>query len=245
MSDTPGRDQIYATPQEAVQGFTFDDKVAAVFGDMISRSVPGYGMILEMIGVITRRYAQPASRCYDLGCSLGASTLSIRHNLPADGCSIIAVDNSAAMVERCREYIAKDDGRAPVQVELADIQTVPVEQASLVVLNFTLQFLSVELREELLARICQGMLPGGALVLSEKIAFEDASEQALLTDLHHGFKRARGYSDMEIAQKRTALENVLVPESFEAHRERLLRAGFTRVTLWFQCFNFVSILAEK
>ena len=245
MSDTPGRDQIYATPREAVQGFTFDAKVAAVFGDMISRSVPGYGMILEMIGVITRRYAQPASRCYDLGCSLGASTLSIRHNLPDESCSIIAVDNSAAMVERCREYVAQDDGRAPVQVELADIQSMPVEQASLVVLNFTLQFLPVEAREALLTRICSGMLPGGALVLSEKIAFDDPAEQALLTDLHHGFKRARGYSDLEIAQKRSALENVLVPESFETHRQRLLRAGFTRVTLWFQCFNFVSILAEK
>ena len=245
MSDQHRRDQIYATPQEAVKAFAFDEKVAAVFGDMINRSVPGYGMILEMIGVIARRYAKPQTRCYDLGCSLGASTLSIRHNLPSEDCSIIAVDNSSAMIDKCRTVLAQDTATAPVELQLADIRDVPVTQASLVVLNFTLQFVPQSDREALLRRIADGMVEGGALILSEKVAFADHQEQAVLTELHHGFKRARGYSDLEIAQKRSALENVLVPETVAAHRERLLHAGFKSVTLWFQCFNFVSILAEK
>lgn len=244
MSDRQNRDQIYATPQEAVKAFVFDEKVAAVFGDMINRSVPGYAMILEMIGVIARRYGRPNTRCYDLGCSLGASTLSLRHNLP-QGSSIVAVDNSAAMIERCKQYIAQDSATIPVDVQLANMQDISYEQASIVVLNFTLQFLAKEQRFDLLKRICDGMIPGGALVLSEKIAFPDDEEQQLLTELHHGFKRSRGYSELEVAQKRSALENVLIPESLNDHRERLLKAGFHKVTLWFQCFNFVSILAEK
>lgn len=255
MSEDSGRDRIYANPRASVDAFTFDDKVVAVFEDMINRSVPGYAMILEMTGVITRRYAQSGTRCYDLGCSLGASTLSIRHNLPDASCDILAVDNSPAMVARCKEYIDRDtqaleralgSGCAPqVEVRLADIRDVTFERASLVVANFTLQFLAPDARAEVLRRIQQGLVPGGAMVLSEKIAFEDPGEQDLLTELHHGFKRARGYSDMEIAQKRTALENVLIPETLATHRKRLLDAGFSRVHLWFQCFNFVSMLAEK
>ncbi len=243
MSSTP-RDQIYADARDEVSGFAFDEAVARVFPDMIRRSVPGYTTIIPMLGVIAGRYAQPDTHLYDLGCSLGASTLAMRHGVTAPGCQLIGIDNSSAMLERCRHYVAVDDHDLPVELQLADICTVPIERASMVTLNFTLQFIPLAERGPLLNRICAGMVEGGALVLSEKLIFEP-TEQSLLQELHWDFKRANGYSELEVSQKRSALENVLVPETLQQHRERLLAAGFSQVSLWYQCFNFCSLLAIK
>jgi tRNA (cmo5U34)-methyltransferase len=132
-----------------------------------------------------------------------------------------------------------------VELICDDLRNVPIADASVVVLNFTLQFIPPEERLSLLERICNGMRPGGVLILSEKVVFADEHLNTLLTDIHHDFKRAHGYSDLEISQKRTALENVLVPEPIAAHRERLKKAGFSSVDVWFQCFNFMSMLAVK
>lgn len=240
-----GRDAIYANPLDAIAAFAFDERVVQVFPDMIQRSVPGYATIIAMTGVLAERYAQPGSRVYDLGCSLGASTLAMRAQLGGRDCRIVAVDNAAAMIERCRAVIATDAGQAPVELLQADICDVPIEDASVVVLNFTLQFVPQAAREALLGRIGAGMRPGGVLVLSEKIRFEDPHLQELNTDLHHAFKRANGYSELEIAQKRSALENVLVPETIADHQQRLRRAGFGSVDVWFQCFNFASLVAIR
>lgn len=239
------KDQIYAEPLNAIAGFAFDERVVSVFPDMIQRSVPGYSTIIAMTGVLAERYAQPHTVCYDLGCSLGASTLAMRAQLDNRDCGIIAVDNSDAMIERCRSLIAGDTHTAPVALRLDDINSTPIDNASVVVMNFTLQFIALEQRETLLTRIANNMRSGGILVLSEKICFEDAHLQQLNTDLHHAFKRANGYSDLEIAQKRSALDNVLIPETLSTHRERLRRAGFSSVDVWFQCFNFASLVAIK
>jgi len=238
-------DRIFAQPQEKVAGFRFDEAVARVFPDMIRRSVPGYQTILPMIGVITARFAQPGSRCYDLGCSLGGATLAMRQGIGDNDCRIVGVDNSPAMIERCRHYIALDDAPAPVELLCADILETPIEDASVVVLNFTLQFIPPEARHQLLSRIYQGMRPGGALILSEKIRFADAGEQELQEMLYYDFKRANGYSELEISQKRTALERVLIPETVDDHQHRLTEAGFEKVALWYQCFNFASFLAVR
>ena len=151
------------------------------------------------------------------------------------------------MVERCREYMNAQDSMfqelLPVEVIEADILALEFQPASLVALNFTLQFIPPEQRLGLLTRIRQALLPGGALILSEKLRFEDEQQHALLTDLHIAFKRANGYSDLEIAQKRSAIENVMKPDSLEQHRERLLAAGFSQVVPWFQCINFASLIA--
>jgi tRNA (cmo5U34)-methyltransferase len=164
-------------------------------------------------------------------------------------CKIIAVDNSAAMIEHCRALIDADSHGAlhhtPVELQLADIVATPIRDASVVVLNFTLQFIAQAQRAALLARIADGMRSGGVLVLSEKICFDDPHLQALNNDLHHAFKRANGYSALEIAQKRNSLENVLIPESLATHRQRLQNAGFSSVDVWFQCFNFASLVAIK
>lgn len=245
MADNKVQDGIYKHPREAISNFVFDESVTRVFEDMISRSVPGYASILSMLPVLVRKYVQPDSRCYDLGSSLGAATLSMRHAINKTNVEIIAVDNSESMINKSREYIAADKSTLPVNLQCADIKDVEINNASMVVMNFTLQFIQPEQRLGLLQNICKGLNQGGAFVLSEKIIAEDSQQQNWMTELHHEFKRANGYSELEISQKRSALEKVLIPDTVEQHKQRLHDAGFSRVILWFQCFNFVSILAVK
>jgi len=245
MKKQSQQDNIYSKPHTNVAGFTFDKNVSRVFPDMIKRSVPGYEPIIDMICMLIRHYIRPDSNCYDLGCSLGAATLAIRHGIHVPGFRIIAVDNSASMLDKCRSIIDKDKAETPVELINADIRDIDIHNASVVVLNFTLQFIDPADRPGLLKKICDGMLPGGALVLSEKILFENPGKQSLLTELHLAFKKFHGYSDLEISQKRTALENVLLPETIEAHLSRLKKAGFTRAESWFLCLNFASFIAVK
>jgi len=239
------KDRIYSESLAGIADFRFDAQVADVFTDMIERSVPGYRSIITMIETLTEHYAQPGSTLYDLGCSLGGATISMRRGVTAEGCGIVAVDNSEAMIARCRKQIERDHHPVPVELICDDIRNVDISDASVVVLNFTLQFIAPADRRALLEKICRGMRPGGVLILSEKVVFADEHLNSLLTDIHHDFKRAHGYSDLEISQKRTALENVLVPETIAVHRERLTEAGFSSVDVWFQCFNFMSMLAVK
>ena len=239
------KDAIYASPQQHIVDFSFDERVASVFPDMIRRSVPGYGEIIALLGLFAEQYGQENSTLYDLGCSLGAATLSLRRRIKSSGCNIIAVDNSEAMVERCRENIAHDLATTPVEVMCADIRDVAISNASVVVLNFTLQFLPPQERLDLLKKIHAGLLPGGVLVLSEKLHFSDEETQQFQEQLHLAFKRANGYSELEISQKRAALEEVLVPDTLEQHQQRLKEAGFPQVETWFQAFNFASIAAVK
>lgn len=244
MSDK-SRDTLYAHVDDVVAGFQFDQAVVDVFPDMIKRSVPGYPTIVHTIGDIAGRYAQPESHCYDLGCSLGAATLAMRRQIQAPGVRIIGVDNSQAMIDRCGDLLKKEDQGAPVELICANIQDIDITRASVCVLNFTLQFIPVAQRLDILTAICGGLLPGGVLILSEKIMFDEVEYHQLMIDLHHNFKRMHGYSEMEIARKRSALENVLMPESVDTHKQRLVAAGFRSVDLWFQCFNFASFVAFK
>lgn len=243
---TKKTDAIYAAPLDEMIDFQFDERVVAVFPDMIQRSVPGYGMMISTIGILAARYAQAGSHCYDLGCSLGAVTLAMRQRIAQPECDIIAVDNSPAMIERGRELLARDTTpTVPVTMLCADLQEVTIANASVVVLNFTLQFIPVGERLRLIERIYAGLKPGGILILSEKIAFSEPGRQEFHVELHHDFKRANGYSDLEISQKRTALEKVLIPETLACHQQRLQAAGFAFSELWFQCFNFASLVAIK
>lgn len=237
------KDSLYANPLGEVGGFKFDESVARVFPDMIQRSVPGYATIISAIGMLANRFGQADSHCYDLGCSLGAAALAMRSTVQADRCKIIAVDNSPAMIARLQETLATND--QSIDVICADIREIEIVCASIVVLNFTLQFIPPSDRQNLLNTIYQGLLPGGALILSEKLAFDDPRQQQLQMDMHHDFKRLQGYSDLEISQKRSALENVLLPESLATHQRRLLTAGFQSAEIWFQYFNFASMIALK
>jgi len=240
-------DRLFAQPLAEVPDFVFNEDVVRVFPDMIKRSVPGYPTIVENVGVLASQFAQPHTVLYDLGASLGAVTQALRRHVKADGCRVVAVDNSPAMVERCREYLHAQDAMfqelLPTEVVESDILTHALQPTSLVTLNFTLQFIPPQRRLELLSRIRQALLPGGALILSEKLRFEDAEQHQLLGQLHIAFKRANGYSELEIAQKRSAIEKVMLPDSLEQHRQRLLAAGFSTVVPWFQCLNFASLVA--
>jgi len=242
------KDTIY-TDEQAVVDFTFDEKVVSVFPDMINRSVPGYPTIIKMIGSLAERYVQPNTRCYDLGCSLGASTFAMRHHVPVDSVQIISVDNSQAMLDQFQQAVALDNkhrGEGAVIIsQLSDIADVDIYNASMVVLNFTLQFIPVEQRKQMIQTIYDGLVEGGVLVLSEKVIFDDAHMNELYIDLHHSFKKAQGYSELEIAQKRSAIENVLVPETLQAHKQRFNEAGFKSSDVWFQCMNFASLVAIK
>lgn len=240
----PSKDRIYSSVQ-ARSDFVFDDRVADVFTDMINRSVPGYATIISMIGVLADRYCAPGSRVYDLGCSLGGATMSMAHHIGHHDYQLIAVDNSPAMIDRFQAALNASPAPLPITLQCADLCEIDIRDASVVVLNFTLQFIAPERREALMQRICQGMRPGGILILSEKIKLPDTGLNALLIDMYHQFKQVQGYSELEISQKRSALENVLIPETLEAHKSRLLSAGFRTADTWFQCFNFASMIAIK
>lgn len=239
------KDSLYASPLGEISAFKFDETVVTVFPDMIRRSVPGYNAMISAIGLLAGRFCQDNSVCYDLGCSLGAASWAMREQITANNCRIIAVDNSTAMVNQFRQSLQTSPDGVPVTVECADIREISIHNASVVVLNFTLQFIPLADRDVFLAKIYQGLLPGGVLILSEKLAFDDPRQQALQTDMHHHFKKMQGYSDLEISQKRSALENVLLAESFAVHQQRLLTAGFASAELWFQYFNFASMIALK
>ncbi|BAP13887.1 rRNA cytosine-C5-methyltransferase [Alcanivorax sp. 97CO-5] len=243
MSDQ--QDRIYATSHSQVGRFSFDDTVVRVFPDMIRRSVPGYPTIIDMIGVLAARYAQPDTCLYDLGCSLGAAATAMATLTGDTGNPIVAVDNSRAMIEQAENLLSQAGQAHRVTLQEGDVAEMAFNSCSMAVLNFTLQFIALEKRDALIRRLADATVPGGILVLSEKIRFANDAENALQTELHHAFKRNNGYSDLEISQKRNALENVLIPETLAAHETRLKKAGYRQIHVWFRCFNFVSLLAVR
>lgn len=241
-----GKDRIYAQAQGVVERFRFDEQVVGVFPDMIRRSVPGYNTIIDMIGVLAHRYAQPNTTIYDLGCSLGAATLAMAKSLPPEtGNRFVAVDNSSAMIEQAQQNLSATLAGHDVTWRCEDVRNTAFAPTSVAVLNFTLQFVPKEDRDAFIQRLADAMQPGGILILSEKIAFPDEEEDVLQQAWHHDFKRVNGYSDLEISQKRAAIENVLIPEPIATHEQRLLQAGFSKVHLWFRCFNFISLVAVR
>ena len=242
-------DRIYANNETGGEPFRFNADVAQVFPDMLRRSIPGYAASLEAIGSLAARYVTTGTNCYDLGCSLGAATIAMRQGIRVPDCKIFAVDNAPAMIERCEELIATDneapDSQTPVEILLGDIRDVTIANATMVVMNYTLQFLDLAGRDALIQRIFDGLRPGGLFLFSEKVVDTDPHMETLLVDLHHEHKRRNAYSELEISRKRAALENVLVPETVAAHRERLDRAGFAHSGVWLRYFNFVYIVAIK
>jgi len=231
------RDDVFREPRPDIVDFAFDDSVAGVFPDMIRRSVPGYETVIPLSGLIGARYLQPGSRAYDLGCSLGATTLALLGQIGDTDCEIAAIDNSEAMLERARQDRNWDQR---VRFVLADVMAVEIGDASVVFMNYLLQFIEPDRRVALLSRIHAGLRPGGALILSEKLAGNDEFDA-----IHADFKRANGYSELEVSQKRTALENVMIPDALDVHIERLRQAGFADVSVWFRCLNWASLLAVK
>ena len=242
QSGGESRDQVFSKPLSEVKAFEFNETVAGVFQDMISRSVPGYDLLLRMIGLYADLFVQANSRVYDLGCSLGEASLLIADQTANIDCDIIAIDNSPAMIDKCRLHPL---GNHHIDWRCDDIRLIDIHDASMVVLNLTLQFLQPIERGPLLQKVFDGLRPSGILVLSEKVVFDDQHENDRMAELYKGFKKTMGYSDLEISQKRNALENVLIPDNQQQHEQRLQGVGFAEVYQCFRGFNFVSYLAIK
>lgn len=239
------KDTIFQTEAAARVSFRFDDSVARVFPDMINRSVPGYAASLDGIALIAHQSIRPGGRAYDLGCTLGAATLAMAQGIGERAANLVGIDLSDAMINRCKADQRFDTLAQRVEFHTADITGFDYQPADLVVLNYTLQFLHPEQRAPLLDNLYQCLNPGGVLVLAEKFHFEAPGIADRLTRLHFDFKRAHHYSDLEIAGKRSALENVLITDTRETHIQRLESVGFEDVVLWHSAINFGAFLACK
>lgn len=240
------KDTLFSDPSETPTGsFEFNEPVVRVFSDMIERSVPGYRQLLELTPLVVRSSVQPHTKVYDLGCSLGAATLAARRAIQVPGVEMVGLDSSPEMVARCRGIVAEDNSTVPVDIQVADITEYSYENASLCLMYFTLQFVALDQRANLLSRICEGLNAGGVLLLAEKLCFDTPQEQAWIDEHHLSFKRSQGYSDLEIAKKRQAIENVLIPQTAHEHERALEQAEFRHVHRWFQCLNFSCFVAIK
>lgn len=238
------KDTIYRKPLTTVKDFVFDAEVVTVFDDMIGRSVPLYFEAQKATARLAAELLPPGGVVYDLGCSTGATIIELWPLLKDRSVEIVGIDESTEMLARCREKLnAKQIGNVILRQE--DITQTKFERASAVILNYTLQFVDPQKRLELLSRCVEGMLPGGVLLLSEKLRQIDSSLQKVVTDLHHDFKRLNGYSELEIAQKREALENVLIPLTIDENAELLRQAGFRKVELILKWYSFGSFVAFK
>jgi tRNA (cmo5U34)-methyltransferase len=212
---------------------------------MIRRSVPCYAEIIDRQVRLIANYYQPGTRIYDLGCSTGNLCIGVCRRFCGNEFSMTAVDNSEAMLEVLQRRLADEPHGSGLQLVCQDIRRTPIERASVAVLNFTLQFLPIADRDDLMRRIFAGLQPGGVLLFCEKVTHSDPQMAELQNDFYYSFKRENGYSELEISQKREALEKVLVPETIETHLGRLRNAGFGAIDIWLKWFNFAAFIAVK
>ena len=245
---TPGgvpTDRLFADPAARPADFAFDAGTVRVFDDMVSRSVPFYGEIQRMTGELAAEFAVPGTALYDLGCSTGTTLLELERGVDPS-VRFVGWDNSPEMVERARVRLAAEPSARRRDVELVDLhQPFALEGASVAVMLFTLQFVRPLHRERVVRTIAEGLGPQGALILAEKVTEDDTLFNRLFIERYYAMKRRHGYSDMEIAQKREALENVLIPYRLEENRALLLSCGFTRVQEFFRWYNFAGLIAVK
>ncbi len=238
-------DSLYKDPRNSIGNFVFDQHVAAVFPDMLARSVPGYGVMLSMIEILAKQYVRNGTICYDLGCSLGAVSLAICQATQGMDIRVTAVDNSPDMIHTFSESLKQKHKTLPIDLVCADIRDILIDNTSFVVLHLSLQFVDITHRLALLKTIYDGLCPGGVLEKKKKCVMDNPIQQHCYEEMHNGFKQYNGYTTLEIEQKRVALENILIPESVQTHTQRCYDAGFQHCFVWFQCINFVSMMALK
>ncbi len=238
-------DKVFDQPQGDVEDFRFNRQVATVFDDMVSRSVPFYGEIQRMVTEIAADFAAPGTRVYDLGCATG-TTLEALGPAVDPTVEFVGLDNSEEMLERCRAKLSAIARDRRLRLDWADLeQGLAVENASVVLMVLTLQFIRPLRREKLMRDIYAGMNENGCLLLVEKVLGEDSLFNRQFIKYYYDYKRRMGYSELEITQKREALENVLVPYKLLENRELLLATGFRYVDVFFKWYNFCGIVAVK
>ena len=237
-------DDIYQR-QRPYKHFAFDQEVVAVFPDMISRSVPGYWLSNQCLGILCRRFAKPNTNIYDLGCSLGASSYSILSQESRNGAQLIAVDSSEQMIAHLSNSLQQQYPQEDIELHCADIRTYPLENASVVLMHYTLQFIPPSERDALLKNIYNALVPGGVLLVSEKIRFSESEQEDRIRSWHHDFKAAEGYSSLEIEQKARDISKSMQTDTLEQLRSRFYEAGFSTSTMWMRCYGFSSFVVEK
>jgi tRNA (cmo5U34)-methyltransferase len=238
------RDTLFNT-KAPVEKFEFNAQVADVFDDMLDRSVPFYKQIIEMIGQILERSLSPGDTVYDLGCSTGTTLIHLVRMLSSMDIRFVGVDNSEAMLDKALRKAQMFSLADRILFSRQDITRIDISGAGAMILNYTLQFINPSWRQEFLGKIYQGLRRNGILILSEKVICEDNDFNDQYLDSYYRYKKKRGYSELEIAQKREALENVLIPLTTQGNMNMLLKAGFSKVEIFFQWFNFVSLVARK
>ena len=239
------QDTIYSKKLPKVKPFEFNKNVAGVFDDMIHRSVPLYRETVKRQAQLAAAFYKEQTAIIDLGCSNGNFGMRLLGEMGRRPLRMVAVDNSGPMLEIYQSRL--DNHPAGDQIELveASLQDIPLETSSVVVLNLTLQFLPVAERDALIARIHDALVPGGILLITEKVIHKEKVLSNLQQEFYWKFKGENGYSNLEISQKRDALENVLIPETVETHVERFSKAGFSKVDIWQKWFNFTSFICMK
>jgi tRNA (cmo5U34)-methyltransferase len=242
------RDQVFQSPAARASDFEFDAEVANVFDDMIARSVPCYGQQQNMIQQIGKTFWIPDTNVFDLGCSTATTLINLCREVPRRA-RFIGYDNSLPMLERGRLKI-REQGLAN-WIDLrhgdlnGDLSKLALENASVVTMCWTLQFIRPLHRDDLIKWVHTGLVDGGVFVLTEKVLTNHAPLNRCFIDFYYEFKKRNGYSESEIQRKREALENVLIPYSLEENVEMLHRNGFGIVEPFFQWYNFAGLLCVK
>jgi len=242
---TQEKDRLFAEPKNEIDAFDFGSKTAEVFDDMLQRSVPLYRELQRMTGELANEFAVAGTHVYDLGCSTGSTLQTLCAKVEQE-VRFVGVDFSEAMLEKAQDNFKRLDIRRDYGFEQADLNgEVRIENASVVVLNLTLQFVRPRHRDRLIREIASGLVEGGCLILVEKVLGNDPLFDRGFVKFHYEMKRRNGYSELEIAQKREALENVLIPYSVEENLGLLRRNGFGRTDLFFKWYNFCGLLGIK
>ncbi|MGD9762371.1 MAG: carboxy-S-adenosyl-L-methionine synthase CmoA [Candidatus Binatia bacterium] len=238
------RDALYAVPQALVTDFTFGEDTSRVFDDMLHRSVPYYDEIQRMLSELAADFAVDGTNVYDLGCSTGA-TLRELSRIDKD-VQLVGVDSSPDMLERAREQLLRDGFGKHFELQQQDLhQGLVIDNASVVVMCLTLQFVRPLHRERVVRTIYDGLTAQGCLLLVEKVLEDDSRINRLFIKHYHEFKRRHAYSEMEIAQKREALENVLIPYRLQENLDLLTSVGFRPPEVFFKWYNFCGIVAVR
>jgi tRNA (cmo5U34)-methyltransferase len=240
-------DKLFADPRSRIDDFNFGHDTAVVFDNMLGRSVPFYGEIQRMTGELVGDFAADGTSVYDLGCSTCTTFLEIAPYLPADvNLRFVGVDSSPEMLEIARRKLKEGGFTRPTELRYGDLnQGVVIENASVVLLILTLQFVRPLHRERLIRMLREGLTDHGCLILVEKVLGENSTFNRLFINHYYEMKRRNGYSNLEIAQKREALENVLIPYRLEENKELLRKCGFGHVDVFFKWYNFCAIIATK
>ncbi len=225
--------------------FQFNREVAAVFDDMLDRSIPFYHEVIKMIGDMIAKRGVRGDLIYDLGCSTGTTLIELSHLLSDGGFSFVGVDESESMIEKAKNKARAYTSSREIDFHKQDICNLQDDKLGFVILNYTLQFIRPLSRLDILKIIWSKMKKGGMLFLSEKVISSDSFLNRSYIDLYYDFKRSMGYSDLEISEKREALENILIPFTASENIALLKEAGFSGVDSFFRWYNFSSFVAVK